>query len=222
MRFCQTGELLKRRQVANHIEVRTEVAIFQFSEVRQQVKRVLTESPEEYFCQLRVRDHQGFEKDFLGRACIRLESFENVTVFLEPIQPILDDGAVFVTRYAKVAGQLGILIKDLAKAAADPAQGVKPCVGERRRLSKAWLQVCEHLSPDFVWQDSKTSLITCAVAVLQRLSATLGQANKFCVLQAPKPFEAGMAAFVFVGCGCFESLSQRLLATRCVNARSAI
>jgi len=52
----------------------------------------------------------------LGRACIRLEGFENVTVFLEPIQAILDNGAVFVTRYAKV---VEILIKNLAKAAAD-------------------------------------------------------------------------------------------------------
>jgi len=42
-----------------------------------------------------------------------------VTVFLEPIQAILDNGAVFVIRYAKVAGQLEILIKNLAKAAAD-------------------------------------------------------------------------------------------------------
>ncbi len=88
---------------------------------------------------------------------------------------------------------------------------MKPCVEERRRLSKAWLQVREHLSPDFAGQDHKTSLIICAVVVLQRLSVMLGQANKICVLQAPKPFEADASAGF-----------QKLLTTRCVNARSAV
>lgn len=66
---CQTGELLKRGQVASANPFCIEVTIRQLFEVQQQAKRVLTESLEVYFCQLRVREHQGFEEDVWGRSC---------------------------------------------------------------------------------------------------------------------------------------------------------
>ncbi len=114
---------------------------------------------------------------------MRLEGFENVTVFLEPTQAILEYVRVLVIKYKKVAGQLGILVKDLAKSAADCPQGVKPCVVEGCRISKAWLQVREHLSP--VGQNSMTSLTIYAVVVLQHLPVVVSQTNEFVSCMRP-------------------------------------